>query len=135
MDKITYGFYWDDEATKVIEKYYDKLPIVKYSKFETTEYIPFQENEIIHFQIDKFSGVSIEVAIKKIRKFVQFSDNNYKNSEHANLSINIMLCFTENYNKENIENFLEENSKLYAMKQSQRDLFTQNTTNQNKPQN
>lgn len=119
MKKILYGFYWDDEATNLIEMYSDKLPMVRNLWLESDQYISYKENEVINIQIEKSSGLTVESAVKKIRKFVNLNKEDIQSSE-AYLSINIMLCLTD-INK--VRNFLDENLRIYNSNLSQRELF------------
>lgn len=119
MKKILYGFYWDDEATALIELYSGKLPMVRNLWMETDQFIHYNENEVVHIQIEKASGLTVEAAVKKIRKFLNLNKENVQSSE-AYLSINIMLCLTD---IDRVRNFLDENLKVYNSNLSQKELF------------
>ncbi len=113
MRKIFYGFYWDDEATELIEKYSEHLPMIKNLWLESEHYIPHKENEVINIQIERFTGNTVEAAVKKIRKFVTLNQVSNKTGE-AQLSVNIMLCLID---PEKVNNFLNENAKMIAAEQ------------------
>ena len=119
MQKIFYGFYWDDEATELIEKYSERLPMVRNLWLESERYIPYKENEVLNIQIERVTGHTVEAAVKKIRKFVTLNQGSNKTGE-AQLSVNIMLCFTDT---QKVQIFLEENTKLVTAGQKQKDLF------------
>ena len=119
MRKIFYGFYWDDEATELIEEYSERLPMVRNLWFESERYIPYKENEVLNIQVERVTGHTVEAAVKKIRKFVTLHQGSAKAGE-AQLSVNIMLCFID---PEKVEIFLEENTKLVVVGQKQKDLF------------